>query len=96
MSSKKKLDTDQVANEFSSESAFFQQSTSTQVDKPTSGQTDKPTKPHVDKYTTHLTPATIRAIKVYAAAHELKDYEVAEAAFTEYLERHKEDELPTT
>jgi len=57
--SKKKIDTDQVANEFSSESAFFQ-TTSTQVDKPTSGQTDKPAKPQVEKYTTHLLPATIR------------------------------------
>ncbi len=52
MSGKKKLDTDQLANEFSSESAFFQP-TSPQVDKPTSGEVVKTTKPQTDKTTKH-------------------------------------------
>jgi len=82
---KKPLDTDQIASELS-ESAFFRP-TSTQVDKPTSGQTDKPTKTKLPKYTTHLDPDLILAIKVYAAQHKMKDYEVAQAAFTEYLAR---------
>ena len=89
MSPKKKLDTDQVANEFSEESAFFQ-TTSTQVDKTTSGQTDKPAKPKVDKYTTHLKPETIEAVKTYAFFHKMKDFEVVQAAIDDYLERHKE------
>src|SRR5438552_647198 len=28
-----------------------------------------------EKYTTHLLPSQIKAIKVFAAAHDLKDYE---------------------
>ena len=76
MSAKKKLDTDQMASELS-ESAFFHPSTSPQVDKPTN--------PQVVKYTTHLTPATIKAIKVYAAQHDMKDYEVAQLAFDRLL-----------
>ncbi len=82
MSAKKKLDTNQVASELS-ESAFFHPSTSTQVDKPTN--------PLVVKYTTHLTPATIKIIKVYAAQHDMKDYEVVQQALEEFLEQHKEE-----
>lgn len=33
------------------------------------------------KYTTHLRPETIKAIRVYAALHDMKDYEVAQLAF---------------
>ncbi len=66
MSGKKKLDTDQLASEFSSESAFFQptspqvdktasgevaNTTKTQVGKTTKPQTGKTTKPRVDKTT---------------------------------------------
>jgi hypothetical protein len=80
---KKKLDTDQLASELS-ESAFFQP-TNTQVGKTTSGQVEKPTKPHVEKYTTHLRPETIKAIKVYAAQHDMNDYEVAQLAFDQFL-----------
>ena len=87
---KKKLDTDQVMSELS-ESAFFQQPTSTQVGKTTSGQVGKPTKPQVEKYTTHLWPATIKAIKVYAAGHDLKDYELVQKAMDEFFERHKDE-----
>ena len=78
---KKKLDTDQVASELS-ESAFFQpQTTNPQVGKTTSTQMDKPAKPLVEKYTTHLYPETIKAIRIYAAQHDMKDYEVAQMAF---------------
>lgn len=85
MSKKEKLDTDQVVNEFTSESAFFQPA-STQVHKTTSGQTVKPVNPLVVKYTTHLLPSTIKAIKVFAAEHDLKDYEIVQVAISEFLE----------
>ncbi len=88
---KKKLDTDQVVSELS-ESAFFRP-TSPQVDKTTSGQTDKTTKPQVEKYTTHLDPDLILAIKIYAAQHKMKDYEVARAAFTEYLAKQNQESV---
>ena len=92
MSAKKKeLNTDAMVNEFTSESAFFQPA-STQTHKPTSGQTDKPAKPLVEKYTTHLLPSQIKAIKVFAAAHDLKDYEVVQVAISEFLERQKHKE----
>ena len=81
---KKTLDTDQVASELS-ESAFF----NPQVHKTTSTQVDKPAKPLVEKYTTHLLPSTIKAIKVFAAEHNLKDYEVVQAAISEYLEKQE-------
>jgi uncharacterized Zn finger protein len=74
MNAKKKLNTDKVADEL----AFFQEPTSTQV--------DKPAKPHVDKYTTHLTPATIREIKKYAFEHEMKDYEVVQEALDSFFQ----------
>lgn len=80
---KKKLDTDQVASELS-ESAYFQPP---QSDKTASTQVDKPTKPLVEKYTTHLTPATIKAIKSYAFHHEMKDYEVVQQALDLFLSR---------
>jgi hypothetical protein len=67
-----------------SESAFFQ-TTSTQTGKTTSGQVDKPTKPLVDKYTTHLLPATIKAVKRYAFEHDMKDYEVIQQALDQFL-----------
>jgi hypothetical protein len=81
---KKKLDTDQVVNEFTSESAFFQPA-STQVHKTTSGQEYKPT-----KYTTHLLPSTIKALKRFAFEHDLKDYEVVEAAILAFLKNYKD------
>ena len=90
MSAKKKeLNTDAMVNEFTSESAFFQPA-STQTHKTTSGQVDKPVSPLVVKYTTHLLPSTIKAIKVFAAAHDLKDYEVVQVAVSEFLERQKD------
>jgi hypothetical protein len=85
MSAKKeKLDTDAVAGELT-ESAYFQ---------PISTQTHKPTNPLVVKYTTHLTPRTIKAIKVFAAEHGVKDYEVVQVAISEFLERKKQEENP--
>jgi hypothetical protein len=80
---KKRLDTDQMINDLST-SAFFQQ--------PESPQVDKTTKPQVEKYTTHLKPATIRAVKHYAFEHERKDYEVMQLALDAYLEQQQHDE----
>ncbi len=62
-----------------------------QVDKATSGGVDETTKPLVEKYTTHLRPGTIKAIKVYAALHDMKDYEVAQMAFDRLLQGEKEE-----
>ena len=96
MSAKKKeLNTDAMVNEFTSESAFFQPA-STQVHKTTSGQVDKPVKPLVEKYTTHLLPSTIKDIKVFAAKHDLKDYEVVQAAISKYLEDQENREIWST
>lgn len=86
-SKKKELDTDQVVNEFTSESAFFQP----QVHKTTSTQVDKGPNPYV-KYTTHLLPSTIKAVKRWAFEHDMKDYEVVEAAILEFLKKVKEQE----
>jgi hypothetical protein len=83
---KKKLDTDEVASELS-ESAFFQPA-STQTHKPTSTQVVKPT-----KYTTHLLPSTIKALKRFAFEHDLKDYEVVEAAILAFLKSYKDKEV---
>src|SRR5437763_6397359 len=38
------------------------------------------------KYTTHLYPATIKAVKRYAFEHEMRDYEVVQQAIDTYLE----------
>lgn len=89
MSKKEKVDTEKMITELS-ESAYFK---SPQVDKTTSGQTDKPTKLQVEKYTTHLDPDLILAIKVYAAQHKMKDYEVARAAFTEFLAKQDQESV---
>jgi hypothetical protein len=86
MSAKKKeLDTDQIAGELT-ESAYFQPA-STQTHKPTSVQADKYT-----KYTTHLLPWQIKAIKDWAYHHDMKDYEVVEAAILAFLKSNKEQE----
>lgn len=82
-SKSKRLDTDAqeaMASDLSG-SAFFH---------PTSTQVDKPTKPLVEKYTTHLRPETIKAIRVYAATHDMKDYEVAQLAFDRLLQGSEE------
>lgn len=75
---KKDLNTDAMINEFTSESAFFQPA-STQVGKPT-------------KYTTHLQPSTIKALKRFAFDHDLKDYEVVEAAILAFLKSYEDKE----
>jgi hypothetical protein len=85
MSPKKKLNTDQLASEFESDSAFFR-STNTQVEKSTSPQVDKPTKPQVEKYTTHLRPTTIKAVKRYALDQDKKDYEIVQEALDLYFQ----------
>ena len=99
MNAKKKLDIEQATRELE-ESVYFQpispqtdKPVSTQVDKTISPQTDKPvstqvdktTKPQTEKYTTHLTPATIKAVKWYALEHDLKDYEVVQQALDVFL-----------
>lgn len=60
-------------------------STNPQKDNPTSGQAHKTTSPQVEKYTTHLRPATIKAVKRYAFEHDLKDYEVVQTALDRFL-----------
>ena len=85
MSPKKKLDTDQMASEFESEFAHFQP-TNPQVAKTTSTQVDKTTKPQVEKYTTHLRPATIKAVKRLALDQDMKDYEVVQEALDLYFQ----------
>jgi hypothetical protein len=44
------------------------------------------------KYTTHLQPSTIKAVKRWAFEHDMKDYEVVEAAILEFLKKRKEQE----
>lgn len=83
MNAKKKLDIEQATRELE-ESVYFQP-TSPQIGKPVSTQVDKPTKPQIEKYTTHLTPATIKAVKWYALEHDLKDYEVVQQALDIFL-----------
>lgn len=66
-------------------SAEEDKSTKPQVHKTTRGAVRKPAKPQVVKYTTHLKPETIKAVKQYAVAHEVKDYEVVQQALDTYL-----------
>ena len=69
--------------------------TSTQVDKTTnalvgkgaSSRVDETTQPLVVKYTTHLRPATIKALKRVAFESERKDYEIVQEALDAYLKR---------
>jgi len=63
---------------------------STQTVKTTKPQTVKlqavkPVKTRVVKYTTHLTPATIKALKIRGAETDQKDYEIVEEAIKAYL-----------
>jgi hypothetical protein len=57
--------------------------------KPASGLTRKPAIEKPEKYTTRLIASMIKQVKVYAAQHEIKDYEVIERALVEYFERNK-------
>jgi hypothetical protein len=82
---KQKLDTDQLASEFESESAFFQP-TNPQVGKSTKPQVDKPEKPQVEKYTTHLRPETIKRVKRHALDQDKKDYEIVQEALDLYFQ----------
>jgi len=72
-------------------SAFFHQTTSTQVDKTTSGHVGKTEKPQVEKYTTHLRPTTVKSVKRWAFEHDMKDYEVVQLALDEFLDRHRDE-----
>jgi hypothetical protein len=56
-----------------------------QNEKNTNGQTSKNTSPHRVKYTTHLRPATVKAIKRYAVEYEIKDYEVVQKAMDQFF-----------
>lgn len=59
--------------------------TSPQTAETTSGEAGKTTKPQVEKYTTHLRPATIKAIKRTAVDRECKDYEIVQQALDAFL-----------
>ena len=63
--------------------------TKPQIGKTTSRQVVKKTKPQVVKYTTHLEPEVIKAIKIYAAQREVKDYLVVKEAIENFLKRVK-------
>ena len=39
------------------------------------------------RYTTHLTPDSVKAIKVYALGHDMKDYEVVQRAVDSIVRR---------
>lgn len=43
----------------------------------------------VEKYTTRLEPSLVKRIKIYAAQHDLADYEVVKQVVEEYLARKK-------
>lgn len=62
-----------------------EKTTKPQTGKTTKLQTGKTVKPHVVKYTTHLTPATIKALKIRGAEADQKDYEIVEEAIKAYL-----------
>lgn len=50
--------------------------------------------PGLPKYTTHLKPATIKAVKRYAFEHEMKDYEVVQQALDVFFtERNRVQHL---
>ena len=49
----------------------------------------KDKKEHVEKYTTRLEPSLVKRIKIYAAEHDLADYEVVKRAVEEYLAEKK-------
>ena len=42
-----------------------------------------------EKYSTQLAPSVIKHIKQYAIEHDMKDYEVVQAAIQDYLARNK-------
>jgi hypothetical protein len=42
-----------------------------------------------EKYSTQLAPSMIKQIKQYAIEHDIKDYEVVQAAIKDYLARNK-------
>lgn len=60
--------------------------TSPQTEEAASPQTYKPVTQLVHKYTTHLRPATIKAIKWTAVERDQKDYEIVQAALDAYLQ----------
>ena len=64
-----------------------ERSTSTQVGKRARGRVEEPAQPLVVKYTTHLRPATIKALKRVAFESERKDYEIVQEALDAYLKR---------
>jgi hypothetical protein len=44
------------------------------------------------KYTTHLLPTTIKAIRIYAAQQDMKDYDVVQAALDQFFQAKESDE----
>jgi hypothetical protein len=57
--------------------------------KPANPQTRMSVKEQVEKYTTRLEPSLVKRIKIYAAEHDLADYEVVKQAVEEYLAEKK-------
>jgi len=52
-------------------------------------QTRIPASEQVEKYTTRLEPSLIKEIKVFAAQHDMADYEVVQQAVKEYFAKRK-------
>ncbi len=57
--------------------------------KPENPQARIPVMEQVEKYTTRLEPSLVKRIKIFAAEHDLADYEVVKHAVEEYLARKK-------
>lgn len=91
---KQRADTDALASELSTSAFFPTKPTNPQTDKTASTQNILPTSMQFVKYTTHLPPALIKKIKVYASLHDMKDYEVATEAFGMFFLMHGEEDKP--
>ena|ERR1700680_4677437 len=59
------------------------------VGKPTNLLNRIPAHEVVEKYTTRLLPSLIKEIRVFAAQHDIPDYEVVQQAVKEYLAKRK-------
>ncbi len=55
-----------------------------------SGLATRTTKPLVEKYTTHLQPATVKAIKREAFEREISDYQVVQEALDAHFRRQSD------
>ena len=64
-------------------------SASLQVDKTASGLAAKPALEKAERYTTRLHPSLVKRIKIYAAEHDVTDYEVVKQAVEEYFTKKR-------